>query len=165
MIHRISFDTKNNLFFLNFINTKTFFSAPGFIISFYLVIENSCFCSLFLFSVNAVRAVITSRTISESRYYKDEKRGFWDEKKFYISLNVYIFTFYLNFKYFLAKKICPQFPFKLSDWWNFLICSTKSFCFVVRRKSFVVGISELPNTEYSICSWFWFLYPRKYINK
>ena len=44
--------------------------------SFYLVIENSCFCSLFLFSVNAVRAVITSRTISDSRYYKDEKRGF-----------------------------------------------------------------------------------------
>ena len=32
MIHRISFDTKNNLFFLNFINTKNIFSAPGFII-------------------------------------------------------------------------------------------------------------------------------------
>ena len=30
MIHRISFDTKNNLFFLNFINTKKNFSAPGF---------------------------------------------------------------------------------------------------------------------------------------
>ena len=29
MIHRISFDTKNNLFFLNFINTKKKFSAPA----------------------------------------------------------------------------------------------------------------------------------------
>ena len=71
--------------------------------------KNSCFCSLFLFSVNAVRAVITSRTISDSRYYKDEKRGFWDEKKFYISLNVYILpsTWILNI--FWQKKL-PSVP-------------------------------------------------------
>ena len=81
----------------------------GYLNSFYLVIENSCFCSLFLFSVNAVPAVITSRTISDSRYYKDEKEGFEMKKYLYFFKCLY-FTFYLNVKRFLAKKNGPSVP-------------------------------------------------------
>ena len=115
MIHRISFDTKNNLFFLNFINTKSKknFSAPGFNI---YCIDVFKFKKQEINNQNNIQPRSNNKNIRKNnfipvfcsgdyvthilwfyltwRYYKVEKRGYWDEKKFYIFLN-----------------FCPQFPF------------------------------------------------------
>ena len=82
--------------------------------------------------------MITSRTISDSRYYKDEKRGFWDEKKFYISLNVYILPSAWILNIFWQKEICPQFPFNKFHYSDKRICVAGSIFWNISIKFFIL---------------------------